>query len=84
MIRFYSPKFIKSKRDGKMYFRLLFDSIIGGTKYLAIPADQKNQRVGTEDLLSEDLRDYLRAQIMLQDAWEEENGTTYNKDKTSD
>jgi hypothetical protein len=43
--------------------------------------DKKNQMVGNMDLLSEDLREFCRAQVTINDAYEEGNyGSAHNKD----
>lgn len=76
IIRFKDFKIIKSKFDQREYLRMVFDGFDGSQRFLAFHVDRKTQLVGGEDILSLDLRDYIRAQCMLNEAKQEvEYGT---------
>jgi hypothetical protein len=73
IIRFKNFKFIKSKYDGRTYLRCIFNGFDSHDKFLAFPVDKKNQLCAGEDLLSDELRDYIRGQCMLSEASAEVN-----------
>jgi len=76
IIRFKDFKIFKSKFDQETYLRMVFDGVDGTQRFLAFVINQKAQRAGKDDLLSEDLRDYIRAQCMLAEAKEVKDATT--------
>lgn len=82
IIRFRGFKFLKSKYDGQTYLRMIFDGYDNTERFVAFPVDVKTKRVDGYDVISEEVRNFVRAQCMLNESKEEIKNAGFESTKS--